>query len=69
MWFRLNRQGEPLEFGTWDNEQGTIFGPPIPRTDGIAIPSFSVRSRGDWRAIIKGIEVYRDEMPVDFDRL
>lgn len=26
-WFVLNQRGEPMLFGTWDNEAGSIFGP------------------------------------------
>ena len=34
-WFVLNTAGEPVHFGTWDDERGTVFGPLVAGSGGI----------------------------------
>ncbi|MDQ3169472.1 MAG: hypothetical protein M3Q55_04955 [Acidobacteriota bacterium] len=34
-WFVLNSAGEPIQFGTWDDERGSVFGPLVAGTGGI----------------------------------
>lgn len=52
MWYRLNPAGEPVAFGTWDNEQGSVFGPLIERRGGIKLPAWVTSADGAFRAII-----------------
>jgi hypothetical protein len=34
-WFVLNAAGEPIQFGTWDDERGSVFGPLVDGQGGI----------------------------------
>ncbi|MBK8839221.1 MAG: hypothetical protein IPO30_11135 [Hyphomonadaceae bacterium] len=52
MWYRLNPAGEPVAFGAWDNEQGSVFGPLIERGGGIKLPAWATSADGAFRAIL-----------------
>ena len=49
-WFRLNQLNEPISFGTWDGEDGTIFGPLMEANFGLKHPKWTARPDGRWRA-------------------
>lgn len=48
-WFRLNAQGEPLQFGTDGQAPGTTFGPLSVHTSGARYPRWGTDSSGSWR--------------------
>lgn len=52
VWYRQNAAGEPVAFGAWDNEQGSIFGPLIDRGGGVKLPSWAASADGAFRAIL-----------------
>jgi hypothetical protein len=67
-WFLLNQRGEPLLFGTWDSEAGTVFGP-LSGNGTIRYPRWGGRPDADFRYEIVRIET-APEVPtgVAFDR-
>lgn len=52
LWYRLNAAGEPIAFGAWDNEQGAIFGPLVPRYGGVNLPAWVASADGSFRAVL-----------------
>ncbi len=52
MWYRLNAAGEPIAFGAWDNEAGTVFGPLAEREGGVRLPMWVASASGDFRVNI-----------------
>ena len=47
-WFILNTRGEPMVFGTWDSEAGTVLGP-LAGSGSIRYPRWGGRPDGDFR--------------------
>jgi len=47
-WFVLNARGEPMVFGTWDSEAGTVLGP-LASNGPINYPRWGGRPDGDFR--------------------
>jgi hypothetical protein len=47
-WFHLNQRGEPMLFGTWESEAGTVFGP-LAASGEIKYPKWGARPDGSWR--------------------
>jgi hypothetical protein len=47
-WFVLNQRGEPMLFGTWDSEAGTVFGP-LSSNGTIKYPRWGGRPDADFR--------------------
>ena len=66
-WFVLNQRGEPMLFGTWDSEAGSIFGP-LSSNGSIKYPRWGGRPDADFRYEIVRL-VTADSVPagVDFD--
>lgn len=56
MWYRLDAAGEPVAFGAWDNERGSIFGPLVERGGGVRLPAWAASSDGTFRAVL--VEAY-----------
>jgi hypothetical protein len=52
LWYRLNAAGEPVAFGAWDNEQGSVFGPLVDRGGGVKLPAWAASADGSFRAIL-----------------
>lgn len=52
VWYRLNAAGEPVAFGAWDNERGSVFGPLVERGGGTRLPAWVASSDGTFRAIL-----------------
>jgi hypothetical protein len=61
-WFRLNQLNEPIAFGTWDAEDGTIFGPLTEANFGLKHPKWTARPDGRWRAESVKFEFYKEPM-------
>ena len=66
MWYRLNQQGEPVAFGSFDNEEGNVFGPPHDVDGGLRLPTFAVSHDGTFRAVDLRPTVYTTIPPVDY---
>lgn len=47
-WFELNARGEPLRFGTWDSEVGSVFGPLIQQGP-VKCAKWGTNANGTWR--------------------
>jgi len=67
-WFRLNRMNEPVAFGTWGSEEGTIFGPLTEANFGLRRPKWTARPDGRWRAELLEFMFLRERMNIDTTR-
>lgn len=47
-WFELNSAGEPIRFGTWDSETGSVFGPLVQHGP-IKCAKWGTNVAGTWR--------------------
>jgi hypothetical protein len=47
-WFELNANGEPIRFGTYDSEDGTVFGP-LASAGAVKYPRWGANSTGTFR--------------------
>lgn len=63
-WFRLNQLDEPIAFGTWDAEDGTVFGPLMDANFGIKHPKWTARPDGRWRAESVKFTFFKDRFSV-----
>lgn len=52
VWYRLNALGEPVAFGAWDNDAGTVFGPLVESEGGVKLPAWVASADGAFRAVI-----------------
>ena len=68
MWYRLNQQGEPVAFGSFDNEEGNVFGPPHDVDGGLRLPTFAVSHDGTFRAVGLRPTVYTTIPPVNYEK-
>lgn len=59
-WVELNTAGEPLRFGTWDNDQGTVFGPLVQQGP-VTCAKWGTNASGTWRYEV--IELLVSERP------
>lgn len=55
-WFVLNVAGEPILFGTWDDERGTVFGPLVESEGGVRHWRWGTSADGTFQFEISGIE-------------
>lgn len=68
MWYRLNRAGEPVAFGTEDNPQGSVLGPLEPRRGGVRLPVFATNTQGVFRALITDAEALPTIPQADYEK-
>lgn len=47
-WFELNPVGEPVRFGTWDSEEGSVFGPLFAQGK-VKLAKWGTNTTGTWR--------------------
>jgi len=68
-WFVLNGAGEPILFGTWDNEHGTSFGPLTEASSGIRHWRWGASADGTFQFEIATLDA-RAAVPtgITFDR-
>jgi len=64
-WFRLNARHEPVAFGTWDSDVGTIFGPLANGPAGIRYPKWGARPDGRWRYEVDRVTTFAGAVNVD----
>lgn len=67
VWYRLNATGEPVAFGAWENEQGTIFGPLIARGGGVKLPAWASSADGAFRAMLVEAAALPEAPGADWD--
>lgn len=68
MWYRLHPGGEPMAFGTFDNDRGTILGLTAPRKGGVRLPTFSASADGTFRVQIVDAEALPTPPDADFEK-
>lgn len=68
MWYRLNQQSEPVSFGRFDAELGTVLGPLQEVAGGVRLPIFSASHDGAFRAVNQRPTAYTTVPPVDYDK-
>lgn len=68
VWYRLNAVGEPVAFGAWDNETGTVFGPLVQREGGIKLPAWVASADGTFRVTIVEASALPHTPKVDWDK-
>jgi hypothetical protein len=68
VWYRLNAAGEPVAFGAWDNESGTVFGPLVEREGGVKLPAWVASADGTFRAIIVEAAALPHPPKADWDK-
>ena len=56
-WIDLNQLSEPILFGTWDSETGTIFGPLMTSPSGLKHPRWVASGDGTWRVELRELRV------------
>lgn len=61
-WFELNARGEPLRFGTWESETGSVFGPLIQQGP-VKCAKWGTNATGTWRYEV--VELIVSEQPSD----
>jgi hypothetical protein len=54
-WLELNQQNEPILFGSWDSETGTVFGPLTTSPSGLRHSKWVTSGDGSWRVEIGGL--------------
>ena len=57
LWLKLDADGEPYAFGTYEDENGSLSGPWDVIKDGIHHPRWVSNADGTWRAAIKSLEL------------
>ena len=67
-WFRLNQSNEPIAFGTWDAEDGSVFGPLVEANFGVRHPRWVARPDGRWRAELREFVSFRQKMDFETKR-
>ena len=66
-WFELNATGEPVRFGTGENEEGTVFGPLAP-AGALKYPRWGTNASGTFRYEVTEF-LPSEELPaVSFDK-
>lgn len=66
-WFELNAAGEPIRFGTYDNEDGTVFGP-LASAGAVKYPRWGANSTGTFRYEVTEFLPSEDLPAVSFDK-
>jgi hypothetical protein len=56
-WLELNQLNEPILFGTWDSETGTIFGPLTTSPSGLKHSKWVASGDGSWRVELRELAV------------
>lgn len=59
-WIELNQSSEPILFGTWDSESGTVFGPLTASTSGLRHSQWVTSPDGTWRVQLHEVRVITD---------
>ena len=67
-WIDLNQQSEPILFGSWESETGTIFGPLMTSPSGLKHPRWVASGDGTWRVELREVQVI-DSVEVEEKRL
>jgi hypothetical protein len=68
VWYRLNLAGEPVAFGAWDNDTGTVFGPLVEREGGVRLPAWVASADGAFRVIIVEAKALPHAPKTDWDK-
>jgi len=66
-WFELSATGEPVRFGTYDNEDGTVFGP-LASAGAVKYPRWGVNSTGTFRYEVTEFIASEAAPTISFDK-
>jgi hypothetical protein len=56
-WLELNQQNEPILFGAWDSDTGTVFGPLTTSPSGLRHSKWVTSGDATWRVELQGLTV------------
>ena len=62
-WLDLNRQNEPILFGAWDSDTGTVFGPLTTSPSGLRHSRWVTSGDGTWRVELGGLTIVNSQLP------
>lgn len=65
-WFELSAGGEPIRFGTWDSEEGSVFGP-LASAGSVRYPRWGANRTGTFRYEVTAFLPSREPPTVTFD--
>ena len=68
MWYRLNAAGEPVAYGQFDDERGSVLGPLAERGGGVRLPAWSTSADGGFRAMITEAAALPTTPEADYDK-
>lgn len=60
-WLELNQQHEPILFGAWDADTGTVFGPLTASSSGMKHPKWVTSGDGTWRVELGGLTIVNSQ--------
>lgn len=66
-WFELNAAGEPIRFGTGENDEGTVFGP-LASAGAVKYPRWGTNTFGTFRYEVTEFLPSEDLPAVSFDK-
>lgn len=69
MWYRLNLAGEPVAYGQFADDRGSILGPLETRRGGVRLPVWSTSADGTFRVTILEAAGHRRPPAGPYDRL
>ena len=68
IWYRLNAAGEPVAYGQFDDERGSILGPLVERGGGVRLPAWSTSADGGFRVMITEAAALPAAPAADYDK-
>ena len=68
-WLELNQQNEPVLFGTWASDTGTVFGPLTASSSGLKHPKWVTSGDGSWRVELRKMVIVNSQLPTPNSQL
>lgn len=62
-WLELNQQNEPILFGSWNSDAGTVFGPLTTSPSGLRHAKWVTSGDGTWRVELGGLTIVSFQPP------
>jgi hypothetical protein len=62
-WLELNQQNEPILFGAWDSDTGTVFGPLTTSPSGLRHSKWVTSGDGTWRVELGELTIVNSQGP------
>jgi hypothetical protein len=67
-WLELNQQHEPVLFGAWDSDTGTVFGPLTTSASGLRHSKWVASADGSWRVELRALTIVNSQLPTPKSR-